>query len=58
MSPSSTAKLSLLELAELSMASSMLIFLLADLRILSATGRIRTKYEHLSIDNDTSSRTS
>lgn len=50
--PTSPANLSLLELAELSMASSMLIFLLADLRILSATGRIRTKYEELSIDND------
>jgi hypothetical protein len=54
----SPPKLSLLELAELSMASSMLIFLLADLRILSATGRIRTKYEHLSVHNDTSQRAS
>lgn len=48
--------LSLLELAERSMAQSLLVFLLADLRILSATGRIQTKYEHVALDSDHSHR--
>ena len=47
---------SLLELGEETMAQAMLIFLLADLRILSATGRIRTKFEHLALDSDRSPR--
>jgi hypothetical protein len=34
------------------LAQSYLIFLVADLRLLSATGRIRTLYEHLAIDSD------
>ena len=38
------------------MAQAMLIFLMADLRNLSATGRIRTKFECLSIPSDECSR--
>ena len=49
-------KMTVWELGEETMAHSMLIFLLADLRILSATGRIRTRYEHLCIDSDKSPR--
>jgi len=45
-------KVSLIELAEKTMVQSMIVFLLADLRILSATGKIRTRYEHLFIDSD------
>ncbi len=48
--------MSLLELGEETMAQAMLIFLLADLRILSATGRIRTRFEHLALDSDRSPR--
>ena len=48
----------LIELGEETMAQAMLIFLLADLRILSATGRIRTKFEHLCLDSDHSPRIS
>eukprot|EP00934_Nitzschia_sp_Nitz4_P008542 Nitzschia sp. Nitz4//scaffold5_size260463//72803//75526//NITZ4_000963-RA/size260463-processed-gene-0.306-mRNA-1//1//CDS//3329555283//8532//frame0 len=48
--------MSLLELGEETMAQAMLIFLLSDLRILSATGRIRTKFEHLTLDSDRSPR--
>jgi hypothetical protein len=43
---------SILDLIENCLAQSMLIFMLADLRLLSATGRISTKYETLSIDSD------
>jgi Lipase (class 3) len=49
-------KMSVWELSEETMAHAMLIFMLADLRILSATGRIRTKYEFLCIDSDKSPR--
>lgn len=49
-------KMALLELGEMSMAQAMLIFLFADLRILSATGQIHSKYEHLCIDSDRSPR--
>ena len=45
-------KMSLLELAENSMAQSLMIFLFANLRLLSATGRIGTKYEYLSINTN------
>jgi hypothetical protein len=45
-------RMSLLELAENSMAQSLMIFLFANLRLLSATGRIGTKYEYFSIDTD------
>ena len=38
------------------MAQAMLIFLMADLRNLSATGRIRTKFDCLSISSDECSR--
>ena len=34
------------------LAQSYLMFLLADLRHMSATGRISTKYENLAIDSD------
>jgi len=40
------------------LAQSLLIFMLADLRLLSATGRISTKYETLSIDSDRVMKTS
>lgn len=43
---------SMLDLIENCLAQSMLIFMLADLRLLSATGRISTKYETLSVDSD------
>eukprot|EP00545_Synedropsis_sp_CCMP1620_P013432 CAMPEP_0119010666 /NCGR_PEP_ID=MMETSP1176-20130426/5167_1 /TAXON_ID=265551 /ORGANISM="Synedropsis recta cf, Strain CCMP1620" /LENGTH=573 /DNA_ID=CAMNT_0006963373 /DNA_START=87 /DNA_END=1808 /DNA_ORIENTATION=+ len=49
-------KMTLLELGETCMAQAMLIFLFADLRILSATGQIQSKYEHLCIDSDRSPR--
>lgn len=49
---SSSKKVSLVEMAEVAMSQSMLIFLLADLRILSSTGNIRTKFESLCLDND------
>lgn len=54
--PIPEAHTSLLELGEETMAQAMLIFLLVDLRILSATGRIRTKFEHLALDSDRSPR--
>lgn len=43
---------SLLQLADSCLAQSFLTFLVADLRLLSATGRISTRYEHLAIDSD------
>lgn len=48
----------LFEEAEDSLAQSLLIFLYADLRLLSATGRIHTKYETLRIDSDWAARNS
>lgn len=54
--PPPLGKVSLLQLAENSMAQAMLIFLMADLRNLSATGRIRTKFDYLSISSDNCSR--
>jgi hypothetical protein len=54
--PPPLEKVSLLQLAENSMAQAMLIFLMADLRNLSATGRIRTKFDYLSIPSDDCSR--
>jgi len=45
-------KETLLELAELTMAQSMLVFLLADLRAMSSTGKVRTQYQDLAIDSD------
>lgn len=39
----------MLEEVEEALAQSMLVFLLADLRLLSATGRIQTKYETIAI---------
>jgi len=47
----------LLKLAEKCLSSSRLIFLLADLRLLSSTGRINTKYESLCLDSDRFLRT-
>jgi hypothetical protein len=46
----------LLEEAEECIAQSNLIFLLADLRLLSATGRIHTTYDTIAIDSDRISR--
>jgi len=46
------------EEAEDCLAQSLLIFLYADLRLLSATGRISTKYETLYIASDEAQRTS
>ena len=40
------------------LAQSLLMFLYADLRLLSATGRINTKFETLCIDSDRVPRTS
>jgi len=45
-------KVSLIELAETTMVQSMIVFLLADLRILSATGKLRCGYQSLYIDSD------
>lgn len=53
---STTKKMSVLALGEETMAHSLLIFMLADLRILSARGKIYTKYEYLCIDSDKSPR--
>jgi Lipase (class 3) len=47
----------LLQLAEKCLSSSRLIFLVADLRLLSSTGRINTKYESLCLDSDRFLRT-
>ena len=51
-------RVSLLDEIENCLAQSMLIFMLADLRLLSATGRISTKYETISIDSDRVTKTS
>ena len=48
---------SLLKLAEKCLAQSRLIFLVADLRLLSSTGRINTKFDVLCLDNDRFLRT-
>ena len=47
----------LLEEAEECLAQSNLMFLLADLRLLSATGRIHTSFDTIAIDSDEISRT-
>jgi predicted lipase len=47
----------LLEEAEECLAQSNLIFLLADLRLLSATGRIHTSFDTFAIDSDRVTRT-
>jgi hypothetical protein len=52
-----TALSTLLEEAEECLAQSNLIFLLADLRLLSATGRIHTSYDTIAIDSDSVTRT-
>ena len=49
-------KMTVWDLGEETMAHAMLIFMLPDLRILSSTGQIRTKYEHLCLDSDKSPR--
>lgn len=49
--------LSLLQLGEKCLAESRMIFLVADLRLLSSTGRINTKYDALSLDSDRFLRT-
>lgn len=51
-------KQNLLELAENSMAMALMLYLLSNLRALSATGRVGTKYEYLSIDSDKNPRRS
>jgi hypothetical protein len=48
--------LTLLEEVEEMLAQSLLVFLVADLRLMSATGRIETKYETLAIDSDPPTR--
>lgn len=45
-----------LEECEEALAQSMLVFLLADLRLLSATGRVETRYETLAIASDPPAR--
>jgi hypothetical protein len=50
--PPSTTRTRLLQEADDLLAQSYLIFLYSDLRLLSATGRVRTKFEDLSIDSD------
>ena len=44
--------MSLMALAETSMSQAMMLYLLANLQNLSATGRVGTKYEYLCIDSD------
>ena len=51
-------QLSLLKMAEKCLAQSRLIFLVADLRLLSSTGRINTKFDALCLDSDRFLRTS
>lgn len=46
----------LLEEVEENLAQSLLVFLIADLRLMSATGRIETKYETIAIASDPPSR--
>lgn len=46
----------LLEEVEENLAQSLLVFLVADLRLMSATGRIETKYETIAIASDPPSR--
>eukprot|EP00957_Ditylum_brightwellii_P035443 2687279-Ditylum_brightwellii.AAC.1 len=48
---------SLLLYAQDCLVQSNLIFLLADLRVLSATGRIHTKFEAVSVESDDVTRT-
>jgi hypothetical protein len=45
-------RMPLMALAETSMSQAMMLYLLANLQNLSATGRVGTKYEHLCIDSD------
>eukprot|EP00977_Amphora_coffeiformis_P016504 scaffold5126_cov190-Amphora_coffeaeformis.AAC.1 len=47
-----TTSPSLLDEMNESMAYSMLIFLVADLRLMSATGRIATPYEYMAVESD------
>ena len=49
---SSSKDVSLLEEMMGGLALSMLIFLIADLRLMSATGRIATKYETVAVESD------
>ena len=56
--PSSSAPLTIFDEAHECLAQSLLMFLYADLRLLSATGRINTKYETLCIASDRVPRTS
>lgn len=49
---------SLLQEVEEAVAQSLLIFLVADLRLMSATGRIETKYETLAVASDPPTRCS
>ena len=44
--------MSLMELAETSMSQALMLYILANIQILSATGRVGTKYKHLCIDSD------
>lgn len=46
----------ILEEVEENLAQSMLVFLLADLRLMSATGRVLTKYETIAIASDPPTR--
>ena len=46
----------MLEECEEALAQSMLVFLLADLRLMSATGRCMTKYETIAIASDPPTR--
>lgn len=48
----STDMLSMIEQAEDCLAQSLLVFLFADLRLLSATGRIRTNFENFVLASD------
>jgi len=51
-------RMSLLDLTDYCVAHSMMAFLLADIRKISALGYIRTKFEHLCIDSDVNPRLS
>lgn len=56
--PTTAATTTIVDEAEECLAQSLLMFLYADLRLLSATGRINTKFEALCIDSDRAPRAS
>ena len=53
---SSAVRVTIIDEAQECLAQSLLMFLFADLRMLSATGRINTKFETLCVDSDVAPR--